>query len=90
MKVIVVNGTLSSKEQENYANRVLSIYPGVKIDEILLDASGEEIQYTAVVSKSLLTKQGGAVIGNPLAWNDAKRAEYIETIPNSLDSALLR
>ena len=90
MKVIVVNGTLSTKEEDIYAKRILSMHPGVMIDEILLDASGEEIQYTAVVCNRLLTKQGGTVIGNPITWNDAKRAEYIETIPNSVESAWLR
>lgn len=89
MRVIVVNGTLSSKEKDTYTERVLSLHPEVEIDELELDAGDEEIRYTAVVHKSLLTKQGGTVIGNPLTWNDAKRAEYMETIPNSVDSAWL-
>jgi len=28
---------------------------------------------------------GGSSIGDPLTWHDAKRAEYLDTISNSLD-----
>lgn len=82
MKVIVLNGSLSMDEQNLYIERIVSMHPSVEIEEILLDAGGAEIQYQAKVRSRVLVKQGGSVIGDPVMWNDAKRAEYIETVPN--------
>lgn len=85
MKVIVSNGSLSVNERDLYIKYIQSMYPGMEIEEILLDASGEEIQFRAKVCRRILIKQGGSVIGDPMTWNDAKRAEFEETIPNVVD-----
>lgn len=84
MRVIVLNGSLPMDEQDLYIERIISMHPGVEIEEILLDAGGEKIRYQAKVRRRVLVKQGGSVIGDPAMWNDAKRAEYIETVPNSI------
>lgn len=85
MKVIVSNGSLSVIEQNLYKKRIQSMHPGMEIEEIVLDASGEEIQFRAKVCRRILIKQGGSVIGDPMTWNDAKRAEFEETVPNVAD-----
>ena len=45
-------------------------------------------RYVAV-GRCVLAKQGGTVIGDLMMWNDAKRVECAETIPNALDNDLL-
>ena len=89
MKIIVMNGTLTSDEQRCYVEYIQRMYPGIEPDEIRLDVRGDKIQYRVAVVRSVLAKQGGTVIGDPTMWNDAKRAEYAETIPNAVDNDLL-
>ena len=89
MKIVVMNGTLTSDEQRCYVEYIQRMYPGIEPDEIWLDCSGDKIQYRVAVGRCVLAKQGGAVIGDPAMWNDAKRAEYAETIPNAVYSDLL-
>ena len=84
MKGIVTNGILSPDEQSHYVECILRMYPSVELNEISLDVCEDRIQYRIAVKRQILVKQGGVAIGDPLVWNDAKRAEYRETIPNSI------
>jgi len=84
MDVIVTGGTMTVEEQQHYIRYVLEKYPHVEIQKLILAVDGDYINISIVPRKRVLTKMGGALIGDPLTWNDAKRAEYFDTIPNSI------
>lgn len=85
MEVIVTGGTLTEAEQQYYEHHVLEKYPNVEIQKLHLTVDGDYISIAVEPKKRVLTKMGGSLISDPLTWNDAKRAEYFDTIPNSLD-----
>ena len=85
MEVIVTGGTLSNEEQKYYESHVQEKYPHLEIHKLHLTVDGDFVNIAVEPKKRILTKMGGSLIGDPLTWNDAKRAEYLDTIPNSLD-----
>lgn len=85
MDIIVTGGTLTEAEQQYYEDHVLEKYPNVEIQKLHLTVDGDYINIAVEPRKRVLTKMGGSLISDPLTWNDAKRAEYFDTIPNSLD-----
>lgn len=85
MEVIVTGGTLSNEEQKYYESQVFEKYPHLEIHKLHLTVHGDFVNIAVEPKKRILTKMGGSLIGDPLTWNDAKRAEYLDTIPNSLD-----
>lgn len=85
MEVIVTNGALPAHEQEQYVRHITQKYPQIAIDKLYLTLDGDFVNICIEPRKRILTKMGGALISDPLTWNDAKRAEYFETIPNHID-----
>ena len=85
MKVIVTGGEMNVEEQQHYIRSVLEKYPQAEIKAVHLAVDGEFVNVSIEPQKSVLTKMGGTLIGNPLKWNNAKRAECYETIPNRID-----
>ena len=85
MEVIVTGGMLSIEEQKYYERHVQEQYPHLEIHKLHLTVDGEFVNTAVEPKKRILTKMGGCLIGDPLTWNDAKQAEYLDTIPNSLD-----
>ena len=85
MEVIVTGGMLSIEEQKYYESHVLEKYPHLEIRKLHLTVDGDFVNIAVEPRKRILTKMGGSLIGDPLTWNDAKRASYLDTIPNSLD-----
>ena len=85
MEIVVKNGTLSEEEQQLCVDYVQERFPGREIDtiELLCSDKGVTIRYT--LGHCYLHKMGGYFIGDPSAWNDAKRAEYLATKPNPID-----
>lgn len=51
---------------------------------MFLTIDGDMVNISVEHEKEILSKMGGTFVGNPLTWNTAKRAEYFDTIPNSL------
>lgn len=84
MEVIVRNGEMSVEEQAYYENYISEKYRQIKIRRLFLTIDGDMVNISVELEKELLTKMGGSYIGNPLTWNAAKRAEYFDTLPNSL------
>lgn len=84
MEVIVKNGVMSAEEQKHYKDYILQKYPQLKIRRLFLAIDGDMVNISVEFQKEVLTKMSGAFIGNPLTWNTAKRAEYFDTVPNSL------
>lgn len=84
MDVIVRNGEMSVEEQAYYEKYISEKYPQMKIRRLFLSVDGDMVNISIELEKEILTKMGGALIGDPLTWNRAKRAEYFDTIPNAL------
>lgn len=85
MKIIVTNGEMPPEEQRYYAQYVTSKYPRLSIEKIFLTVADDHVEIAVEPKRTLLTKMGGALIGDPFRWNDAKRAEYFDTIPNPIE-----
>lgn len=85
MKVIVTNAEMTPEEQQGYVRYVLEKYPRFAIEKLILTVENDMVHMSIIPRKSVLTKMGGTSIGDPLFWNDAKRAEFFDTIPNRLD-----
>ncbi|MBQ3009769.1 MAG: hypothetical protein IJA20_02955 [Methanocorpusculum sp.] len=85
MEIVVTNGVLSAEEKQHYADYIADKYPSVIIDKLYLTLDGDFVNIRVEPQKHILTKMGGTLISDPLTWNDAKRAEYFETIPNHID-----
>jgi len=84
MEVIVTNGPLPSEEQKYYEDYIAKKYGRLQIQRLLLTLDGDYVNIRIEPRKNVLTKIGGTLISNPLTWNDAKRAEYFDTVPHAL------
>ena len=85
MDVIVTGGAMTAEEQQHYIRYVSEKYPHVDIQKLFLAVDGDFVNISIEPRKRVLTKMGGALISDPLTWNDAKRAEYLDTVPNRID-----
>ena len=85
MEVIVTNGVLSAVEQGQYIKYIAEKYPKIKIEKLFLTLDGDFVNIRVEPATRVLTKMGGALISDPMTWNDAKRAEYFDTVPNHID-----
>ena len=84
MEVIVTNGVISEQEQEYYETYIAEKYPQLHIQRLILTLEGDHVHFSIEPEKRILAKMGGTLISDPLTWNDAKRAEYFDTVPNYL------
>ena len=82
---IIVKGKLTSVEKEVYIEQIVAKHPDVIIDKIILEVSDTSIGYTIFPKKPFFTKLGGYLISDPQMWNDAKRAEYNDSVANPFD-----
>ena len=85
MKTIVTNAEMTPEEQQGYVRYVLEKYQRLAIEKLILTVEDDMVHMSIIPQKSVLTKMSGTSIGDPLFWNDAKRAEFLDTIPNRLD-----
>ena len=86
MEVIVTGGKMTTEEQRHYIRYILDKYPRTEIEKLYLDLDGDFVNISIEPQKRVLTKMCGAFIGDPLKWNDAKRVERYDTVPNRIDS----
>ena len=84
MEVIVTNGVISAEEQEFYETYIANKYSQLNIQRLILTLEEDCVHFSIEPEKRILTKMGGTLISDPLTWNDAKRAEYFDTVPNYL------
>jgi len=86
LQIVVKNGVLSEAEQDIYVRRITDKFPVGMVDRIVLEVHDEYVdaQYTLHQFREL-RKMSGYCIGNPEDWNEAKRAELRDTIPNWID-----
>ena len=85
MEVIVTGGEMTAEEQQHYVRCALEKYPQAEVKTVYLAIDGEFVNVSIEPQKHILTKMSGVLIGNPLTWNDAKRAECYDTVPNRID-----
>ena len=84
MEVIVTNGVISAEEQKYYEAYISEKYPQLNIQRLILTLEEDRVHFSIEPEKRILAKMGGTLISDPLTWNDAKRAEYFDTVPNYL------
>ena len=86
MKIVVLNGILSEREQDFYIRRIISHVPASAVDKLILEVHEEyvDVRYTLHRYREL-RKMGGYCISEPATWNAAKRAEYHDMIPNKFE-----
>ena len=85
MEIVVRNGEIPYEERRYYAQYIMKKYPSILPERITLTLDGDWVEITVEPSRHTVTKMGGTLIGDPLRWNDAKRAEYFDTIPNPIE-----
>lgn len=86
MQVVVLNGTLSEAEQEEYIRQATGKYPISVIEKLILDVQGERVRVSYLLHRfRTFRKMGGYCIGEPTDWNYAKQAELRDTLPNRID-----
>ena len=85
MDIVVKNGTLSEEEQQWFVDYVQAEFPDREIDTIELQCGDKVVTIRYTLGHCYLHKMGGYFIGDPSAWNDAKRAEDFATKPNPID-----
>ncbi len=85
MEIVVKNGTLSEEEQQWFVDYVQAEFPDREIDTIELQCGDKGVTIRYTLGHCYLHKMGGYFIGDPSAWNDAKRAEYLPTKSNPID-----
>jgi len=86
MQVVVLNGSLTEAEQDEYIKQVTARCPSGLKEKLFLDVQGEyvDVHYTRHWFRQL-RKMGGCCIGAPEDWNYAKQAELRDTVPNRID-----
>lgn len=82
------DAAITPEERETCLAFIQSRYPEIDPDTVELQADDSKIYFKLHVPKRTLAKMGGTYIGDPETWNDAKRAEYYDTVPNSLDDII--
>ena len=85
MEVVVRKGILSEEEQQWCVDYVRSKFPDREIERIELTCHDGGISICYTLGRCHLYKMGGYLLGDPMAWNDAKRAEDFATKPNPID-----
>ena len=85
MEIVVKNGTLSEEEQQWFVDYVQAEFPDREIETIELQCGDKGVTIRYTLGHCYLHKMGGYFIGDPSAWNDAKRAEYLPTKSNPID-----
>lgn len=76
---------LTIEEQKKYARLIRAKYPYAEVDQLVFETDGAHIYFRQRAPKRILAKMGGVYIGDPDTWNDAKHAEYYDTLPNPLE-----
>ena len=86
MQVVVLNGSLTEAEQDEYIKQVTARCPIGLIEKLFLDVTGgvRDVHYTRHRFRQL-RKMGGCCIGAPEDWNYAKQSELRDTVPNRID-----
>lgn len=85
MELTVTNGSIPPEEKQQYISYIEQKYHRLPIKQIYLALDGDYINITVEPERRVLTKMGGVLIGDPFTWNNAKRAEYFDTVPNSIE-----
>lgn len=85
MQIVVLNSTLSEREQDAYTKQAAARYPVSLIEKLILDVQKDYVDVRFTLHRFReLRKMGGYCIGEPTAWNHAEQAELWDTVPNRI------
>lgn len=86
MQVVVLHGSLTEAEQDDYIRQATKVYPVSIIEKLFLDVQDDHVDVRCDLHRFRnLRKMGGYCIGEPSNWNAAKQAELRDTVPNLID-----
>lgn len=79
------NADITAEERQVYIKLIQDKYPDIDPDTVILEPDGDFVNIQFKKPRRIFAKMGGTLIGDPETWNDAKRAEYYDTLPNPLE-----
>lgn len=83
MLIVVKNGTLSEAEQDAYVRYISEKFPPGAVEKLILEVDGGYINMSWVLHEYReARKMTGYLVSDPAHWNEAKRAELRDTLPN--------
>ena len=80
---------LENEQQDKYIKFLQDKYPHIDLKSVELFTDGKNIYFKAQNKKRVLAKMGGTYIGHPDNWNNAKQAEFRDTLTNILEDLIL-
>lgn len=84
----VIGGDISSAECQAYIERGKSIKPNKILTAIEIKLDGDFVDLTYQYTdppQDMTVSMGGCMIGKFGSFNKGKQAEYMDTIPNSIE-----
>jgi len=84
-KNIKENDDISAEEREVYLAYIREKYPDIDADTVIMEPDGDYVRLSFRKPRKIVAKMGGTLIGDPDTWNEAKRAEYYDTLPNPIE-----
>ena len=79
------NDDISAKEREVYLAYIREKYPDIDADTVIMEPDSDHVRLSFRKPRKIVAKMGGTLIGDPDTWNEAKRAEYYDTLPNPIE-----
>ena len=79
------NDNFTAEEREVYLAYIREKYPNIDPDTVTMEPDGDYVNLSFKKPRKVVAKMGGTLIGDPDTWNEAKRAEYYENLPNPLE-----
>lgn len=79
------NEDFSAEEREVYFAYSREKYPDIDPDTVTMEPDGDYVRLSFRKPRKIVAKMGGTLIGDPDTWNEAKRAEYYDTLPNPIE-----
>lgn len=89
MKVNVINGTLTNKEQQAYVDHALKNCDGKELDELDIKLDGDFVDLTYHFKAQpfeRIRRITGYLVGTLDRFNDAKRAEVEARVKHSMSN----
>ena len=77
--------SLTAEERKVYLAYIHEKYPRIDPDTVVMEPDGDYVNLSFKQPRRIVAKMGGTLIGDPDSWNEAKRAEYYDTLPNPIE-----
>ena len=83
MKINVIGGEMSKKEQEQYVNHIENKFPNRKVEELTLKIDGDFVDMSYKLEEvpfDRIRRITGYLVGTVDRFNNAKRAEVRDRV----------